>query len=193
MKRIVLFAGTGLLLLTAACMPRHPSERIYVASDPGTISDGTYSNGFFNFSFQVPEHWHSLSPWQIRDITQPEGNSTCIAFILNTRQQPTASFSIVTEPLSEEEKTVITNSAVFNLYAAKKMKERSPELVIRKGPPVQLGGVSFDTLLVKLANHNTQRHYAALRNGAVLVFCATHSTEEEKEELNGLLRTIRFD
>ncbi|MFN8298541.1 MAG: lipoprotein [Chitinophagales bacterium] len=213
-KTIYLF---GLLLLVAAC---NTKKGIPEEFDYGKIENHVYRNSYFDFRITLPESWTVKSQEEMAAL-QKQGqdlvagdNSTLkktikasevnTATLLMTTKYPgqdqpdNPNFIAVAERLSSLAKAAnhIDNGKDY-LEATKKLMAQSAMKFEQEGDIVKsdLSGQEFYKMTMKLDAGIAvlhQDYYATIINDFALAFVVTYVSDASKEELQGILNTIKF-
>ncbi len=213
-KTIYLF---GLLLLVAAC---NNKKAIPEEFDYGKVENHVYRNTYFDFRVSLPEAWAVKSQAEM-DALQKQGHDLIAgdnsslkktikaaevntATLLMTSKYPgqdqadNPNFIAVAERLSSLAKAAnnIENGKDY-LEATKKLMAQSAMKFEQEGDIVKsdLAGKEFYKMTMKLDAGFVvvhQDYYATILNDFALAFISTYVSDPSKEELQGILNSIKF-
>ncbi len=203
-----------LCLITGVASSQEPAAEL----DFGTLESSVYTNEYFGLELTIPSEWSVLDKAAQQRLTDVGGeliagdDENLQAIIKASEMQTVNLVGAFKHPLGYP---VPYNPSIMCVaerieglpgigtgrdyhYHAKRLLQAG-QLDVSFPTPMsadRLGGEIFDVLHVQmeiLGLTVRQDYYARITDGYALLFIASYTTEDEKAELDGVLRSITFD
>lgn len=214
MKRALFILLALCLLLTMGCSKAMENASKKAVS-MGEMKDHTYTNDYFGITFSIPDDWKILSEEEIEKLKEASGEIVpneeakeqmdlaevktldlvyAFKYELNYTDGINPNMSCVGENLG---------LAGFVVKTPEDYLEQAQKLMMETGLPFELGemtqetigskefGVLESTIDMGIVIH--QKFYVTIIDGYALIFTLTYSSDEERDELLGIIDTITFE
>ena len=212
-----------MLLLAVVSMPgceRKISNKIPENFDYGTWSGSTYRNDFFGFTFTTPEDWYlegkvdvksMLEEAEDMDFTNKEEmkklnkiaevTSAMLFFVLRYSNEE----AIEKEAFNPNINLTVENISVSGMKinqtqyikaVRQNLSKVVPDLIFKSQTNKMIGGQEFTSLLVQYNIEGipiSAEQLICLKNGYAMLFCLTWIDDSEKQQLDDIMATLKWD
>jgi hypothetical protein len=203
--RIMLVLLALSLIFTSAC-----GAKLKKVMSMGEMKDNTYTNSYFGITFTTPDSWIVPTDAE-KDILSgmddvQEGDSgearderyTDLVFIMkhpiNYLEGYNARFMCSVENLGLESVLIRTGEKYLKVVKDKAEEKYGSKYI---GPVMKesVGGRDFYTIEVAAENEVVKlvlKYYCRVTKGYALMFAITYANQEDKNELESIIKSVKF-
>ena len=198
------------------------SRKIPKNFDYGTWTGTTYRNDFFGFSITVPEGWHVTGSEDMKAVIQ-EGQNLIEDALDKSEVEKMAKIADITtanlfmvarysdEQAMEQEASnpnivlIVENLGTLgkqidlakyvSLYR-QNLTKAAPGIVFKSETTKTIGGQEFTSLQLQFSTQGiliSQEHLICLKNGFSVTFALTTLDDSEKQPLDDIMATLKWD
>lgn len=183
----------------------------------GRMEGRTYVNDYFGLSFNIPENWTIASKQEKEQLINSANKTIAgndedvrnqldnaiagVLYLVLTSKYPfghtgsNPNLQCYAEKLGAADSLSIKSGRDYLNISMEQMKQSNLPCSFSSMASETLGGKHFDVQKVKMnANGTTvtQKFYCAIINGYAVNFVITYTSTSELNELNNILKTVKF-